>query len=84
MSVVQIGLFYTISSKSKEETVLVYLINVCIMAEMFHLIPLNNFRYAPDKLFITKIEKGSISVNTVDRGMIFKTCTSSYNHLSLY
>ena len=35
MSVEQIDLFYTISSKSKEETVLVYLINVCIMAEMF-------------------------------------------------
>ena len=35
MSVKQIDLFYTISSKSKEETVLVYLINVFIMAEMF-------------------------------------------------
>ena len=35
MSVEQIDLFYTINYKSKEEPVLVYLINVCTMAEMF-------------------------------------------------
>ena len=33
--------------------------------------------YAPDKLLIAKIKKGSNSINTFDRAMIFSFCTSS-------
>ena len=41
-------------------------------------------RYAPDKLFIAKIKKGSNSVNTVDREMILALCTSSDGPLSSF
>ena len=40
-------------------------------------------RYAPDKLFIAKIKKGSNSVNTGDRIMVFAFCNFLYSHLSL-
>ena len=40
-------------------------------------------RYAPDKLFIAKIEKGSRSVNTVDRVRVIAFCNSPHGHLSL-
>ena len=41
-------------------------------------------RYAPDKLFIAKMKKGSNSVNTVDRIMILALCTSTDDPLSMY
>ena len=41
-------------------------------------------RYAPDKLFIVKIKKGSNFVNTVDRDMILALCNSPYGPLSVY
>ena len=41
-------------------------------------------RDTPDKLFIAKIKKGSNSVNTVDRVMIFAFCTLSDGPLSMY
>ena len=41
-------------------------------------------RYAPDKLFITKIKKGSNSINTVDRVTILALCTSTDDPLSMY
>ena len=51
-------------------------------------IPFNSLvyfqRYAPDKLFIAKIKKGSHSIITVDRVMILAFCTSSDGPLSMY
>ena len=41
-------------------------------------------RYAPDKLFIAKIKKGSNFVNTGDRVMILAFYNSPHNPLSLY
>ena len=41
-------------------------------------------RYASDKLFITKIKKGSNSVKTVNRVIIVAFCTSSDGLLSIY
>ena len=41
-------------------------------------------RYAPEKLFIAKIEKGSNSVNTADRVMILAFCISSDGPPSMY
>ena len=41
-------------------------------------------RYAPDKLFIAKIKKGSNSINTSDRVMILAFSNSLYSPLSLY
>ena len=41
-------------------------------------------RYAPDKLFMAKIKKGSNSVNTGDKVMILALCTSSDGPLSMY
>ena len=41
-------------------------------------------RYAPDKVFIAKIKKGSNSVNTVDMVIIFAFCTFSDRPLSMY
>ena len=41
-------------------------------------------RYAPDKLFIAKIKKGSNSVNTHDRVMLLAFCYCPYSHLSVY
>ena len=35
-------------------------------------------RYAPDKLFIPKIQKGSNSVNTGDRVMVLAFCNSTH------
>ena len=40
-------------------------------------------RYAPDKLFIAKIKKGSNSVNTDDRVMILAFCPSPDGYLSM-
>ena len=40
--------------------------------------------YAPDKLFIAKIIKGSNSVNTVDRVMVLALCTFADDPLSMY
>ena len=39
-------------------------------------------RYAPDKLFIAKIKKGSNSINTGDMVAVFVFCTSSDDPLS--
>ena len=41
-------------------------------------------RYAPDKLFIAKIKKGSNYVNTVDRVSILALCTFIDGLLSMY
>ena len=41
-------------------------------------------RYAPDKLNIAKIRKGSNSANTGDMVMIIAFCTSSDGPLSMY
>ena len=41
-------------------------------------------RYAPDKLFIAKIKKGSNSVNTGDRVMVVAFCYSPHGPLSVY
>ena len=41
-------------------------------------------RYAPDKLFIAKIKKGSNSINTGDRVMILAFCDSPHGPLSVY
>ena len=41
-------------------------------------------RYAPDKLFIAKIKKGSNSVNTGDRIMVLASCNSPHGPLSVY
>ena len=41
-------------------------------------------RYAPDKIFIAKIKKGSNSVNTGDMVMVLAFCTSPHSPLSLY
>ena len=41
-------------------------------------------RYAPDKLFIAKIKKGSKSVNTGDRVMVLAICNSPRSPLSVY
>ena len=41
-------------------------------------------RYAPDKLFVAKIKKGSNSVNTIDRIRILALCTSADGPLSVY
>ena len=40
--------------------------------------------YAPDKLFIAKIMKGSNPVNTGDRVMVLAFCNSLHSPLSLY
>ena len=40
---------------------------------------LNLLRFAPDKLFIAKIKKGSNSVNTGDRVMVLAFCNSPHN-----
>ena len=51
----------------------------------FHLNSLLYFqRYAPDKLFIAKIKKGSNSINTGDRVMTLAFCNSPHGLLSLY
>ena len=41
-------------------------------------------RYAPDKLFIAKIKKGSHSANTGDRVMILASCNFIQGPLSVY
>ena len=41
-------------------------------------------RYAPDKLFIAKIKKGSNSVNTGDKIMVLAFCNSPHGPLSAY
>ena len=41
-------------------------------------------RYAPDKLFIAKIKKGSNSVNTGDRVMVLGFSNSVHGPLSMY
>ena len=41
-------------------------------------------RYAPDKLFIEKIKKGSNYINTGDRVMALALCISSHGPLSVY
>ena len=41
-------------------------------------------RYAPNKLFIAKIQKGSNSVNTGGRVMVLAFCNFAYGPLSLY
>ena len=41
-------------------------------------------RFAPDKLFIAKIKKGSNSVNTGDRVMVLAFCNSPHSPLSVY
>ena len=41
-------------------------------------------RYAPDKLFIAKIKKGSNSVKTGDRVMVLALCSSAHDPLSVY
>ena len=41
-------------------------------------------KYAPDKLFIAKMKKGSNSVNTVDMVMFLALCNSFYRPLSVY
>ena len=41
-------------------------------------------RYAPDKLFIAKVKKGSNSVNTGDRVMVLAICNSLHGPLSVY
>ena len=41
-------------------------------------------RYAPAKLFIAKMKKGSNSVNTVDRVMVLALCNSPHGPLSVY
>ena len=41
-------------------------------------------RYAPDKLFISKIKKESNSVITCDRVTVLALCTSSDGRLSMY
>ena len=38
-------------------------------------------RYAPDKLFIAKLKKGSNSVNTGDRVMVLAFCNFPYSPL---
>ena len=40
-------------------------------------------RYAPDKLFIAKIENGSSSIKTGDTVMLLAFCTSSDGPLSV-
>ena len=40
-------------------------------------------RYAPDKLFSAKIRKGSNSVNTSDRVMVFALCNFPHGSLSV-
>ena len=51
-------------------------------------VSLNSFvyfqRYAPDKLFIAKMKKGSNSVNTVDRVMVLAFCNIPHGPLSVY
>ena len=41
-------------------------------------------RYAPDKLFIAKMKKGSNSVSPVDRVMVLAMCNSPHGPLSVY
>ena len=41
-------------------------------------------RYAPDKLFIAKIKKGSNSINTGDRVIVLALCNSPHGPLSVY
>ena len=41
-------------------------------------------RYAPDKLFIAKIKKGSNSVNTGDRVMVLAFCNCLHGPLSVF
>ena len=41
-------------------------------------------RYAPDKLFIAKIKKGSYSLNTGDMVMVLAFCNSLHGPLSVY
>ena len=41
-------------------------------------------RYAPDKLFIAKMKKGSNSVYTIDRVMVLASCNSPHGPLSVY
>ena len=41
-------------------------------------------RYAPDKLFIAKITKGSNSVNTVDRVTFLALYSFAHGPLSMY
>ena len=41
-------------------------------------------RYAPDKLFIAKLKKGSNSVNTGDMVMVLAFCDSPYGPLPVY
>ena len=41
-------------------------------------------RYAPDKLFIAKIKRGSNSVNTGDRVAVLAFCTDSDGPLSIH
>ena len=41
-------------------------------------------RYAPEKLLIVKIERGSNSLNTGDRVSVFAFCNSPHGSLSLY
>ena len=41
-------------------------------------------RYAQDKLFTAKIQKGSNSVNTGDKFMVLAFCNSSHGPLSVY
>ena len=41
-------------------------------------------RYAPDKLFIAKIKKGSNTINTGDMIMVLTFCNFRHSPLSLY
>ena len=41
-------------------------------------------RYAPDKLFIAKIKKGSNSINTGDMVSVLAFCSSSDGPMSMY
>ena len=41
-------------------------------------------RYSPDKLFIEKMKKGSDSIYTVDRVMVFTSCNFADGTLSMY
>ena len=41
-------------------------------------------RYAPDNPFITKMKRGSNSVNTVDIVMVLALCNSPHGPLSVY
>ena len=50
----------------------------------FHFIPFYTFRVMLRTSFLQKIKKGSNSVNTFDRAMIFAFCTSSDGPLSMY